>query len=76
MNNVRRNQLDEILTKIQMISEELESVMTNEEDYRDNIPENFQGTERYERAESACYSLQEANEELSSAIESIEVALE
>ena len=45
------------------------------EEYRDNIPENMQGSERYEQAESACDSLSEAVDSISAAIDSINEAM-
>ena len=47
------NELQDIISDIQMILEE-------ETDYMENIPENLQGGERYGRAEEACESLEEA----------------
>lgn len=76
MNKVRRKQLDDIISKIQDISEELESVMNDEEEYRDNMPENLQGSERYEMADSACSSMQEAIDQLEEAVSNIETAQE
>jgi flagellar biosynthesis chaperone FliJ len=76
MNKLRRKQLDEIIAKIQDISEELESVMNDEEEYRDNMPENLQGSEKYEMADSACGSMQEAIDQLDEAITNIESSQE
>ena len=47
------DELEDIIGDIQIILEE-------ESDYMDNIPENLQGGERYERAEEACESLEDA----------------
>jgi flagellar biosynthesis chaperone FliJ len=76
MNKLRRKQLDEIIEKIQAASEELESIMNDEEEYRDNMPENLQGSEKYETADAACESMQEAIDQLEEAVSSIESAQE
>ena len=76
MNKIRRKKLDEIIAKIQDVSEELESVMNDEEEYRDNMPENLQGSEKHEMADSACSSMQEAIDQLEEAISNIESAQE
>lgn len=47
------DELEDIVSDIQIILEE-------ETDYMENIPENLQGGERYERAEDACESLEDA----------------
>ena len=47
-----------------------------EEEYRDNIPENFQSGERYEHIEEICESLSDAVSSLEDATSSIEEAIE
>ena len=54
---------------------EVESLQEEEEEYRDNIPENMQGGERYEQAEAACDALSEAVDSISPAIDSINEAM-
>lgn len=76
MNKIRRKNLEEIASRIAELKEELEVLQSEEEDYRDNMPENLQGSERYERADAACDSLSEAVDYLDSAISNIEEATE
>lgn len=76
MNKARRKQLEEISSKISEIRDELESIMGDEEEYRDNIPENLQGSERYEIADTACSEMQDALDSLDEAISSIDTAQE
>lgn len=76
MNKARRKQLEEIIERIQGISEDLESIMSDEEEYRDNMPENLQGSERYEIAYNACYAMQDALDNLEEAISNVETASE
>lgn len=53
MNNTRRKSLRALMDRLEDIKSELEEIQSEEEDYRDNIPENLQGSERYEKAEDA-----------------------
>lgn len=61
--------------KVKALKELLE-IQTEEEEYRDNIPENFQSGERYERTEEICESLSDAVSSLEDATSSIEEAIE
>ena len=74
MNKDRRKQIDDVIADLQEIQGTVESIMNNEEEYRDNIPENLQGSERYERAEEACDYLQEAYDGIDDVINSLEEA--
>ena len=76
MNEVRRKALRDVISGIQRLSEELEALCGEEEDYRDNIPENMQGSERYDKAEEAIDMISEAVDNLRCAVESIESAIE
>lgn len=69
MNRERRKAL-------QAIIDQLETLQTEEEEYRDNIPENFQSGERYEHIEEICESLSDAVSSLEDATSSIEEAIE
>lgn len=76
MNKARRKTLAEIADQLEALKGELESVLSEEEEYRDNIPENLQGSERYERADEACGNLAEAVGQLEDAISNVEAAME
>ena len=76
MNKARRKTLAEIADQPEALKGELESALSEEEEYRDNIPENLQGGGRYERADEACGNLAEAVSQLEDAISSIETAME
>jgi hypothetical protein len=54
----------------------LESVLSAEMGYRDNIPENLQNSERYEKASEAVDALQEAVDHVKNAIEYVNEAYE
>lgn len=76
MNKARRKTLAEIADQLEALKGELESALSEEEEYRDNIPENLQGSERYERADEACGNLAEAVSQLEDVISNIEAAVE
>lgn len=67
MNNGRRKEIRDVLQKIEDLSGLIEEIKTDiefiqeeEQGCLDNIPENLQGSERYERAETAVENLQSA----------------
>lgn len=76
MNKARRKALDEVISKIEEAKELLENLQAEEEEYRDNMPENFQGSERYEAADAAVDNMSSAVDALDEAISSIESAQE
>jgi len=69
MNKARRKALDEVISKIEEAKELLENLQAEEEEYRDNMPENLQGSERYEAADAAVDALDEAISSIESAQE-------
>ena len=76
MNKIRRKTLRDILEQLEELKDSLEEVQSEEEAYRDNMPENLQGSERYETADAACDNLSDAVSSLEDAISSIESAIE
>jgi hypothetical protein len=69
MNNTRRKEIGKIISRAEALRDELENIMMDievirdeEEEYIDNVPENLQGTERYEMAEEALSNLESALE--------------
>lgn len=76
MNKFRRKALQDIFDKITELQEELEAIKDEEDESRENMPENLQGSERYEQSETASSDMEEAIEYLSSACDSIESAME
>lgn len=76
MNNPRRKALQDLYDIISEAKEKLEAVRDEEDEYKENIPENLQGSERYERAEAAVDSLADAIYSLEEALDSIEEAKE
>ena len=76
MNALRRKNLNEVISRIEELSEVLEELMGEEEEYRDNMPENLQGGARWEKADQACNCLQDALDNLEEAVSSIDEAAE
>lgn len=76
MNKARRKALDEVISKIEEAKELLENLQAEEEEYRDNMPENLQCSERYEAADAAVDNMSSAVDALDEAISSIESAQE
>ena len=76
MNKAHRKALDEVISKIEEAKELLENLQAEEEEYRDNMPENLQGSERYVAADAAVDNMSSAVDALDEAISSIESAQE
>lgn len=76
MNKARRATLKKALDLLEDVENIVDSVLFNEQDCLDNMPENLQAGERYENMENAVTSLEEALSEISSAKNSIEDAAE
>lgn len=76
MNNTRRKELQAIIDKLEDLKGDLELLQEEEEEYRDNMPENLQGSERYEMAEEAISNIEEAVSGLEDVISYIESATE
>lgn len=68
MNKTRRQQLAKWLQDMEKIKEELENILSDEQDYYDNIPENLQSSQR------ACDS-EEVIEQMEEAVSSLEDAI-
>ena len=67
MNKERRNKIDKAIEEVNRLQDALEGLQQiveeiryEEQEYLENIPENLQGSERYETAESAVESLENA----------------
>ena len=79
MNKQRRKNINEIIPRIETLMQELEylkedvdTILSEEQEYLDNIPENLQGSERYEIAESAISNLEDSMDQIDDAIAALE----
>ena len=71
MNKARRKNIQDVVNQLEDLKSTLEDLQGEEEEYRDNIPENLQGSERYEKAEEACDTLSEEVDGLENIITSL-----
>lgn len=76
MNKVRRKTLQDLYNTIADAKDALDEVRDEEECYKDDIPENLRGSQRYERAEAAVNALESAVSSLEEALDYIEEAKE
>jgi len=76
MNDERRKEI----TKAQALIDEAKGILENceseEREYFDNMPENMQSGEKGQKAEAAADALQEAVDNLDSAMSSVDTSLE
>lgn len=72
MNKERRTKISKIIERIESIKSDLESVLADEENAFENMPENLQCSMRGEESEAAIDCMEDAIETLDSAIEQLE----
>lgn len=58
-----RKKLEELVSEVESVKSDVEDIQW-EEEYRDNMPENLQGSERYDKADGACTNLSDAVDSL------------
>lgn len=76
MNKLRREELQGIIDRLEELKIMLEGLQEEEEEYRDSIPENMRGGEKYEKADTACDRLEDAIDNMEETIGNIEEATE
>ena len=76
MNDERRKKLRGLMEQVEAAKGELETIREEEALYFDNIPENMQGSDKYQKAEQAIENLDEAISALESFADNIEAAVE
>lgn len=74
MNKQRRKELNEVKERLVELKDRLEELEAEEQDYLDNMPENFQCGEKGETAEEAICALSTAQESIDEAMEAIDEA--
>lgn len=70
MNKQRRKEIEDLHDNLQNLLEKLETIMEEEEEYKDNLPENM--LNRIEQSENAICSMTEATECLAGALDYLE----
>lgn len=76
MNKERKKRLGELSEQITDLKYSLEAILEEEETYMYNIPENLQGSARYEAAEEAVDNLESAIDSLDDTLSYIGAILE
>lgn len=71
MNNVRRKELRSIITEIENVKSRLDSVLNDEQDAFDNLPEGLQCSMRGEDMEEAIDAMESACDSLDEAIDGL-----
>ena len=72
MNNTRRTAIAKLNSQLEDIKSQVESLLSDEQDAYDNMPESFQDGERGELAQSAISNLEDAVSSLEDAFNSLE----
>lgn len=75
MNKTRRKKLTKIKDLLSDECENIEILYEEEYEYLENMPENLQSSERYEQAENAVNSLEEAMTLINNAMDCLEEAI-
>lgn len=76
MNAKRRKQIQDVWDKLDDLKSELESIMEEEQEAYDNLPESIQSTERGERMQEAADNLQNAIDAFDDVTSYLESAME
>lgn len=75
MNNKRRDLLRLAISSLEQASEYISRALDQEQDCLDNMPENLQCSERYEKMEDIISHLEESIENIDEAKENVEEAI-
>ena len=71
MNKKRRAEISNIIKELNELKSRIETVLSEEENYFENIPENLETSIRAEESEDAIESLTDAETDLESCIDSL-----
>lgn len=76
MNKQRRKVIRELIEQATALSQQIEQVLNEEQDYYDYMPENLQNSERGQNTEEAIGNLEEAQSDIENCISNLESAIE
>ena len=76
MNKTQRNQIEKWIDSLTEIKEGVESMIEEENEKYENMPENLQDSERGEKMYEGIENLESASSSLEEAIDSLESAVE
>ena len=76
MNKIRRKELESIISVLESQRERIDLVAEEEQEARDNMPENLEGSERVEKMEDCISTLEEASSDIQDIIDKISEIIE
>ena len=71
MNNTRRKSIQKIINGITALKEDLETLLDEEQEYLDNMPDNLQESERAEVAPDAIDNMETAIDNLDECVDTL-----
>lgn len=75
MNAPRRKNLQKVIDMLEALKSDVETARDEEKEYRDNIPENMQESDRYYKSDEACDNLNYAMDNFDELIDFITEAM-
>lgn len=75
MNNKNRRKIDNVIVALESIKDDLDYLLDEESDKRDNYPENLYNTETYEQIETACDNIESSSSLIEEAMSLLEELL-
>lgn len=76
MNKARRKAIQDVIAKLETLRDEVESLLNEEQDYYDNMPESFQNGDKGSAASDAISYMESASGYIDNAIEELGCATE
>jgi uncharacterized coiled-coil DUF342 family protein len=76
MNKARRKAIQDVIAKLETLRDEVESLLNDEQDYYDNMPESFQNGDKGSAASDAISYMESASGYIDNAIEELGCATE
>ena len=76
MNNTRRKEIGKVINQLEDLRDKVDELLSEEQEYLDNIPDNFQCSDRYCKAEESVEYLQSAYDSLDEVVSSLESSME
>jgi chromosome segregation ATPase len=71
MNNKRRQSIKAAIEQLESCAIDLESIKDEEDEYRNNMPENLQASDRYTASEECSDGIESAIDSINEAIEGL-----
>lgn len=71
MNKTRRKAIQDVIARLETLRDEVESLLNEEQDYYDNMPESFQNGDKGSAASDAISYMESASGYIDNAIEEL-----